>query len=95
MEKSLESESSDPSRKVVLEKEWCDMTRPVGPPYKDESLTISLWPEAGRALGIGRSTTYELVQRGEFPVRVLRLGTKMRVSKVELMRYVNGPSEAA
>jgi predicted DNA-binding transcriptional regulator AlpA len=30
---------------------------------------------AARALGLGRSTGYELARRGEFPCRVLRVGS--------------------
>jgi hypothetical protein len=40
---------------------------------------------AGRALGIGRSLTYELLRRGEFPVRVLRLGSRVRVPTADLI----------
>ncbi len=41
--------------------------------------------KAGRALGIGRSLTYELLRRGEFPVRVLRLGSRVRVPTADLI----------
>lgn len=34
---------------------------------------------AARALGIGRNTAYTLAQRGEFPTKVLRLGTRFVV----------------
>ncbi len=34
---------------------------------------------AGRALGLGRTLTHELVRRGEFPVPVLRVGRVCRV----------------
>ena len=34
---------------------------------------------AARALGLGRSTGYELARRGEFPCRVLRMGSSYRV----------------
>lgn len=40
---------------------------------------------AGRALGIGRSSSYELTQRGEFPVRVLRLGRSYRVATADVL----------
>lgn len=41
-------------------------------------------PATGRALGIGRTASYELQARGEFPVTVLRLGNKFRVPTAEL-----------
>ena len=40
---------------------------------------------AGRALGLGRTKTYELAQQGEFPVPVLRLGTQYRVRRADLL----------
>lgn len=47
--------------------------------------SVPVWPTAGRALGLGRSTTYELITRGEFPVRVLRLGRQYRVATADLL----------
>lgn len=41
---------------------------------------------AGRALGIGRTTTYELARRDELPVPVLRLGGRYRVNRADLLR---------
>ena len=54
-----------------------------------EPATLSI-PAAAERLGIGRSLAYALVQRDEFPVRILRLGQRMRVSRVELDRYLAG-----
>jgi hypothetical protein len=34
---------------------------------------------AARFLGIGRSLAYELIRKGEFPVPVLRFGTRVKV----------------
>lgn len=34
---------------------------------------------AGAILGIGRSKSYELAKRGDFPVRVLRIGKRYLV----------------
>jgi hypothetical protein len=45
-------------------------------------------PTAGRALGIGGNLAYELNTRGEFPVRVLRLGRKYRVPVADLLEYL-------
>lgn len=59
--------------------------------------TLSV-PEAGKILGIGQSKAYELAKRGEFPVRVLKLGKQLRVSISQLEAYLNGeenPHEAA
>jgi hypothetical protein len=43
---------------------------------------------AGRALGIGERKSYGMAQRGEFPVRVLRLGSTYRVSTSDLLTYL-------
>lgn len=51
-------------------------------------LTMPVWPDGARVLGIGRSTAYELIRRGEFPVRVLKLGAKYRISRADLLRYL-------
>lgn len=41
--------------------------------------------EACEFLGIGRSTGYELVERGEFPVPVQRLGRRIVVARKPLL----------
>ncbi len=49
--------------------------------------TVSV-PEAGEALGISRQTAYELARRDEFPVPVLKVGKKLRVSTAALARLL-------
>lgn len=51
--------------------------------------TVSL-AEAAHVLGIHRSTAWELYKRGEFPVPVLKIGNKLRVTKAQLARYLLG-----
>ena len=41
-----------------------------------------------RALGLSRSTGYELARRGEFPCRVLHVGSSYRVPTAELLRVL-------
>lgn len=41
-----------------------------------------------RALGLGRSTAYELARRDEFPCRVLRIGSSYRIPTAELLRVL-------
>jgi len=43
---------------------------------------------AARALGLGRSTGYELARRDEFPCRVLHVGSSYRVPTAELLRLL-------
>lgn len=52
---------------------------------------------ARRVLGVGRSKAYEMVQRGEWPTRVLRLGNAYRVPTAELLVLlgVNHPASDA
>lgn len=54
--------------------------------------TVSL-AEAALVLGIHRSTAWELYKRGEFPVPVLRLGSRLRVVKKQLARYLDGDGD--
>jgi excisionase family DNA binding protein len=48
-------------------------------------------PEAARALGLGRSTIYQLVQRGELPV--VRVGRAVRVPAEALREWVARQTE--
>lgn len=43
---------------------------------------------AGRALGIGRSAAYALVQRDEFPIKCLRVGRAYRVPTERLLHLL-------
>jgi predicted DNA-binding transcriptional regulator AlpA len=58
---------------------------------RDELLALPVTIDlvaAGRALGLGRTLAYDLAKRGEFPVRLLRLGIKYRVARADLLRYL-------
>lgn len=52
---------------------------------------VPLWPEAASAFGLGRSAAYELVRRGQFPCRVLRLGRQMRVPTADVLAALGVP----
>jgi excisionase family DNA binding protein len=43
---------------------------------------------AARALGLGRSTAYELARRDELPCRVLRIGSSYRIPTADLLRIL-------
>lgn len=49
---------------------------------------MPLWPEAAQVLGIGRSAAYEMARNECFPVRILKLGSKYRVTRADLLRYL-------
>lgn len=51
------------------------------------SATLSV-PDAGAELGLGRGKSYELAKLGQFPVRVLKSGSRYRVSRADLDRYL-------
>jgi predicted DNA-binding transcriptional regulator AlpA len=44
--------------------------------------------DASRALGFSRAKSYDLVRRGEFPCRVLRIGRTTRVVTASLLRVL-------
>ena len=56
-----------------------------------EQATFSL-VEAGKILGIGRSTAYDLARQGRLPV--LRLGRKLLVPKIALERMLAEAGQA-
>jgi predicted DNA-binding transcriptional regulator AlpA len=57
---------------------------------------VRSWPAtvdvgtAAVALGISRAHMYELIKRGEAPVRVLPLGGRQRVVTASLVRLLEG-----
>lgn len=65
----------------------------IAPPTLDE---VRQWPatvdvrQAAAALGISRAHLYELIKRGEAPVRTLPLGGRCRVVTASLVRLLEG-----
>ena len=59
-----------------------------------EPLVLSI-TEAAKLLGIGERTAYDLIARGEFPVPVLRIGTRRKVARRALLAYVGDTDEPA
>jgi excisionase family DNA binding protein len=54
-----------------------------------ERATLTV-PEAAVRLGIGQSTAYDLIARGEFPVLVRQIGQRYRVPARALERWLDG-----
>lgn len=46
--------------------------------------------EAAQILGIGRRTAYRLEQTGDFPVPVLTIGGRKKVSRRQLAAFIDG-----
>lgn len=72
-----------------------DRTYPLGLPVDAAGCATVSLADAARILGVHRSTAWELYRRGEFPIPVLRIGTRLRVSLVQLGRFLEGGSDAA
>ena len=43
---------------------------------------------ACRALSVGRNQGYALLKQGQFPVRVISISGRFRVTKADLLRYL-------
>ncbi|MER5227340.1 hypothetical protein ABT032_44710 [Streptomyces flaveus] len=64
---------------------------------RDELLSLPVTVDvetAGRAFGLGRTVAYRLARDGEFPVPVMRVGNKYRVSSAELWRALRVSPES-
>lgn len=68
-----------------------------GTPRANEILA---WPvtvdlrTAGRAFGVGRDQAYRLARENRFPVPVLRLGRRLRVTRASVMAALGIDDEA-
>jgi predicted DNA-binding transcriptional regulator AlpA len=63
----------------------------INPLSRDELLALPpvvSVETAARALGCGRTLAYDLLRRGEFPCRVLRLGSRWVVPTADLLRAI-------
>lgn len=73
-------------------------TRSKGTPSLDEvrswGATCSV-PDAGSCWGLSRSCAYYYASIGEFPVRVIKVGSRQRVLVSELIAALTGDSTAA
>lgn len=59
-------------------------------PQETNSLTMPVWPDAGKALGLGRNATYEAIARGEIPS--VRIGKRILVPRAALQRLLDAGS---
>ena len=63
-------------------------------PAAEDQPTVNLWPDAGEALGISRSTTYLAALRGDIP-GLIRVGKRYRVATAALRQYLALNAEPA
>lgn len=61
------------------------MTAPTVAEMRRWPPAVPLWPHAAQALGLCRSSIYDLARRDELPVRTLRLGRLLKVPTAELL----------
>lgn len=43
---------------------------------------------ANRALGIGRTVGYRLARQGQYPVPLIRVGSRYRITRASLLHYL-------
>jgi predicted DNA-binding transcriptional regulator AlpA len=61
------------------------MTAPTVDQMRAWPPAVPLWPHAANALGLCRSSIYDMAARGELPIRTLRLGRLLKVPTAELL----------
>ncbi len=64
------------------------MTRNYGArvPKSEEQPTLTVWPEAGQALGLSRASAYAAAERGDIPT--IRVGRRLLVPTAALRRML-------
>jgi excisionase family DNA binding protein len=53
-----------------------------------QRLTIPVWPDAAKLLGVSKGTAYEAARRGEIPT--IRIGKRILVPVAALERMLQG-----
>ena len=64
------------------------MTSPTLPELRQWPASVDV-PTAATAFGISRSHAYQLVARGEFPAKVIRVGSRYRVITASIIRALS------
>jgi hypothetical protein len=55
---------------------------------------VDLYPDAADAIGVGRSSAYNMAAAGTFPVEVLRIGWFWKVRTADLRRFLRLDDES-
>lgn len=56
-------------------------------------LTLDLWPDVGRALGLGRNSTFKAAKAGQIPT--LRIGKRLLVPRAAFDALLSGAGKSA
>ena len=56
-----------------------------------QKLALDLWPDVGKALGLGRNSTYEAARRGDIPT--IRIGRRILVPRAALQRFLESAGQ--
>lgn len=67
---------------------------PTADEIRQWPVTVRAVPEAARVFGLGPDAAYRLIRTGEFPVKVLKLGRNLRVTRAALMEALDIPETA-
>jgi excisionase family DNA binding protein len=54
---------------------------------RNQTLTLNLWPETAKALGVGKNAIYEAARRGQIPT--VRIGRRILVPRAALDRLLS------
>ena len=65
--------------------------RPIDPETLPPVIPLRV---CSQVLGIGENKQYELVRDGRYPVRILTIGGRFRVSRYDLLDYLHAPQQA-
>jgi len=68
-------------------------TRQAQPAIEIPRLTLNLWPDVGRALGIGRNATFQAAKSGQIPT--IRIGKRLLVPRAAFDALLNGATTTA
>lgn len=58
------------------------------PDLENLPITVPAVPVVSDMIGMSRSSAYAALQAGTFPVRVLKIGKKYRVSRADLLKFL-------
>ena len=53
---------------------------------EDTRALLPFWPTAGHITS--RGNAYELARRGEFPIKILTVGKRMKLRRADLLEYL-------